>query len=938
MKKILGIVLSAAMLISSLPANAETQTKKYSGDSSIVPKYFPVSYETNNTVWDESKEYIGVNTYGGEFARTGNNSLCINITSPHESNRFIKMARGIIVEGNNSTYRLSFWIKGEMSTISTAFNDWKYKSSQYTKGDTIDGWTNYYRDITIADESTNGWWISLFFEHETNMLIDDISVKKITADGDKVTFGNELITDPSFEETVTSFNDRNKGKALGIEINSNINNDAHSEFLSGDYVHSGNSALRLKRESESHTWGNVTVMNEFDASDFEENGTYMAEFWIKGTYNTGAQNMRIGLQGGETYTTFQSCSKVDYENGWTKYQGQIDYNSNDSQDIKNCHKAYVLVGQVCDLAIDDIKIYNTSKPNVNLFTNGDFERGYFLTSPANEFKSKGWLVNASDVAVANGFGTTSYIEATDKEKYSGKYSMNVHYIVDGYINDCNVLLSKAIGQQPAGTYKIEFAAKGVFEEGGCLITVLNSDNWGDRVWLSDSNWTKTDLGNGWTKYTIEQNRTIAPNTLQFCFTRAAYDLYIDDISVVNVDNPNVNLLNNGGFEDTKNTTQITDIMVYPTVAENSANVVWTNPASDVSSIKVYFNDEDMNVNASLESEAHNEIFVSGLENNKDYNVKIVATIDNKEYITEIPYTAKNYGAQYAYAKNWLATRSDSTSGYANTIFSLDSTDKQSGNYSAKIESLMTNAKDNVYVTLAQNVNGLSTATLYKVKLKAKTTDDSSHLYLIYESEFPGENNTKTHIFKSVELTKDADLADGWKSYSAPLDDVYDYMNDERTYSVVLRPAINKLNGSMWIDDVELYATDDTTGNVIGNNLVKNSGFDVFEAFEGETSFTDAAGEKVNTVKPGEITATTSIKNNAKGDNFKATVIYALYKNGSLDKIETVEKVMSQVSYEVPADSFTQTFTIPDDGNEYSIKVMYWNGLESLIPIAEVDKI
>lgn len=48
--------------------------------------------------------------------------------------------------------------------------------------------------------------------------------------------------------------------------------------------------------------------------------------------------------------------------------------------------------------------------------------------------------------------------------------------------------------------------------------------------------------------------------------------------------------------------------------------------------------------------------------------------------------------------------------------------------------------------------------------------------------------------------------------------------------------------------------------------------------------------------------------------------------------------MSQVSYEVPADSFTQTFTIPDDGNEYSIKVMYWNGLESLIPIAEVDKL
>lgn len=937
MKKILGIVLSAAMLISALPANAETQIKKYSGDSCLVPKHFDVIYATNATAWDESKEYIGVNTYGGEFARTGSNSLCINITSPHESNRYIKMARGVVVDGK-STYRLSFWVKGEMSAISTAFNDWQYKSSEYQKGDTNNGWTNYYRDISITDENTAGWWISLFFEQKANMLIDDISLKKITADGDSVTFGEELMSNPSFEETSTRFNDRNKGKALGIDIHNGLSSDDHSEFLSGDYVHSGNSALRLKRESESETWGNVNVTTEFDASDFDENGTYMAEFWIKGTYNTGAQNMRIGLQGGETYTTFQNCNKVDYENGWTKYSGQIAYNSNDSQNVKDCHRAYVLVGQACDLAIDDIKIYSKSRPEVNLFTNGDFEKGYFLTSPSNKFKSSDWHVDASSVAVNNGFGTTSYIETTDKEKYSGKYSMNVHYIVGDYIDDCNVLLSSPLGEQPAGTYKIEFAAKGIFEENGCLITVLRSDNWGDRVWLHESNCTKTDLGDGWTKYTIEQNRTIAPDTLQFCFIRAAYNVYIDDISVVNTNNPTVNLLSNGGFEDTKNTTQISDIMVYPTVAENSANVVWTNPANDVSSIKVYFNDTDMNVNANLASEAHNEILVSGLENNKDYNVKIVATIDGKEYVTEIPYTAKNYGAQYAYAKDWLATRSDSTSGYANTIFSLDSTEKQSGNYSAKVESLMTEAKDNVYVTLAQNVDGLNTATLYKVKLKAKTTDDSSHLYLIYESEFPGTDNTKTHIFKGVELTKDADLADGWKLYSATLDDVYDYMDDGRTYSAVLRPAINKLNGSMWIDDVELYATDDTTGGTIGNNLIKNTGFDVFEAFEGETSFTDAAGEKVNAIKPGEITATTSIKNNAKGDNFKATVIYALYKNGSLDKVEKVEKVMSQVSYEVPADSFTQTFTIPDDGNEYSIKVMYWNGLESLIPIAEVDKL
>ena len=932
MKKILGIVLSAAMLMSTLPANAETETKKYSGDSTLVPKEFDVTYATSATAWDESKEYIGVNTYGGEFARSGINSLCINITSPQESKRYIKMARGINVDGNNSTYRISFWVKGEMSPISTAFNDWQYKSSSYTQGDTNNGWTNYYRDITITDESTSGWWISLFFEQEANMLIDDISVRKVTADGDNVTFGEELMVNPSFEETSTRFNDRNKGKALGIDIYHGLSSDDHSEFLSGDYVHSGNSALRLKRESENEVWENVNVTTEFDASDFDENGTYMAEFWIKGTYNTGVQNMRIGLQGGETYTTFQNCTKVDYENGWTKYSGQIAYNSNDSQNVKDRHRAYVRVGQACDLAIDDIKIYSTSKPTVNLFTNGDFENGYFLTSPSNEFKSNGWEINASSVAVNNGYGTTSYIETTDKEKYSGKYSMNVHYIVDNYIDNCNVILNKYIGEQPAGTYRIEFAAKGIFAENGCLINVINQANW-ERTWLHESGFTKTDLGNGWTKYTIEQTKTVAPDTLQFCFIRAAYNVYIDDISVVNTNNPTVNLLSNGGFEDTKSTTQISDVMVYPTVAENSANVIWTNPANDVSGIKVYFNDTDMSVNANLASEAHNEILVSGLENNKDYNVKIVATIDGKEYVTEIPYTAKNYGSLYAYTKDWSATRKDSSSGYANTIFSLDSTEKQSGNYSAKIESLMTEIKDNVYVTLIQNVGGLKTDTLYKLKLKAKTTDNNSHLYLVYVS-----NLSDVDQFKSVELKKEEDLADGWKSYSATLDDVYDYMNDAKTYFADIRPAINKLNGSMWIDDVELYATDETTGNTIGNNLIKNSGFDDFEAFEGETSFTDAAGEKVNAIKPGEITATTSIKNNAKGDNFKATVIYALYKNGSLDKVEKVEKVMSQVSYEVPADSFTQIFTIPDDGNEYSIKVMYWNGLESLIPIAEVDKL
>ena len=382
MKKVLGIVLSAAMIMSALPANAETGTKKYSGDSALVPTGWIVNYdkEEGGLDWDLNKEYLGINAY--DTAKDGTNALCINVEKDCADNRSLNLSVACGNLEENATYRIGFWIKGEATEIDTLIQGWMDPKSNlaldYTKGETVDGWTNYYRDTTIGEDTVN--WIRFKFKKKTNILLDDISMRKVTEDG----LGDNLIGNASFESTATKFVDNNKGNALGVEFWTSLTDDTkdkHSEFLSGDYAHSGSGSLRLKRESEKNLWENVNVNTLFKASDFDESGTYMAEFWIKGTYNTGAQNMRIGLQGGENFVAFQDCEKVDYENGWTKYRGELKRDAGKFSEVKEVHRAYVLVGQVCDLAIDDIKIYSTSRPEVNLFTNGDFEN--FSASPKN---------------------------------------------------------------------------------------------------------------------------------------------------------------------------------------------------------------------------------------------------------------------------------------------------------------------------------------------------------------------------------------------------------------------------------------------------------------------------------------------------------------------------------------------------------------------------
>ena len=284
-------------------------------------------------------------------------------------------------------------------------------------------------------------------------------------------------------------------------------------------------------------------------------------------------------------------------------------------------------------------------------------------------------------------------------------------------------------------------------------------------------------------------------------------------------------------------------------------------------------------------------------------------------------------------------------GYANTIASIDYEEKASGSTSMKLTGNMAKTKHQVYPHIHQKLE-LDQGIKYVLSFKAKLNNVGA-LFVALETSDLGEKIWgRTHLVTST-------TSSDWKTYTVPLvfenengDTTFDSMNEGEMYSATLMIAVERMLGSINIDDVRVYAVeeDDETYSPIDpdENLIINGGFEVDGYVVEDVKFENVDGAKpvkIDTIQSGNIKVTTAIRNNNMGDNFNAATVIAVYNNGALVSLPyVIERNYAESAVYMPTDAFSATVAIPEmtEADNYEIKVMYWDGSSTMMPLDTAD--
>lgn len=86
------------------------------------------------------------------------------------------------------------------------------------------------------------------------------------------------------------------------------------------------------------------------------------------------------------------------------------------------------------------------------------------------------------------------------------------------------------------------------------------------------------------------------------------------------------------------------------------------------------------------------------------------------------------------------------------------------------------------------------------------------------------------------------------------------------------------------------------------------------------------GGKLTALESGAITAKVSAKNKSMGDEFKLTLIAALYDGYKMVDSAISENIVIQKPDSEPAQEFSIDINVPDDGKEYKLKLFMWDNV------------
>jgi len=384
------------------------------------------------------------------------------------------------------------------------------------------------------------------------------------------------------------------------------------------------------------------------------------------------------------------------------------------------------------------------------------------------------------------------------------------------------------------------------------------------------------------------------------------------------------------------------------------NISWTNPMNNIlSGYKVYIDGVEKTGDFDLTPGAFNELYVDGLNNYQKYNIKLVESCigrENYEYtVTGMPNDAPNHRMVGAWDIDRFSTFTDFTdkkASYPNNIFELE---KDGINTAMRIDVNLPEIIPNLYPNMVQKLT-LDNTTDYKLSFRAKTKN--AHRFWVNPKVSFTDNNGVYHEAWTPIIIANGDSE--WKTYEVMLNadnikctkaDCEDknvfFTSDERDLNLNLFFALESAEGSAWIDDVTLYAYDSWDEVTTGSNLIKNGDFEFgYEILKPEFKLIKEDGEKqtISEICEGTIEVTAKIKNYSE-ENFKPFVGFALYNGNKLEKIITVtnDSPIEITGAVVPADEFRTQIVVPAlESGDWSVKVIYWENIESLNPLASAD--
>lgn len=948
-RKALSVVLASAMLISGAVG---AESERFEGDINITADSWVVNYVTNRTKWNSEQDYAAVSNEH----YNGNAGLCVNIQSPKEDSRYIRASNTMseALEAD-STYRISFWMKGNGGNFGTIFSGWTYRTAtnEYTVETTDGEWKKLYKDVSVTS-APNGKELMLLFENNMNYVIDDISVKKVTEENGEIVLGNEIISNGGFEEYTVNpydFDVSNETAYKSTEWRIDYNQSAMD--FSKDYARptkkyarSGNYAMYLNFESDKAVNWYYIVKNPNRLK--LDKGEYVLEFWMKGTYSSN-EAVRTGLFWNDNLAV--GIGKMDKgitdDNGWTKYSKTFTLTEGDTSE----RSFLVLVQDKCSCIIDDIKLYNTENADVNLIADGEFES----TVPAlqNNAAMDNWSIIKSNITDSVWMKDV-FVNVTQKEAHSGTNSFNAAFPYRTLANKF-VRISQD-GTFDAGNYHLSFYAKGECE----LFQIgLGWNNNGNKGLLGTNNsiFTKTEDKDGWVRYDADITLANKDTYFQIIIDRHTYDLYVDDI-VLTKEGSEDNLIKNGGFENAsfvEPSTELINPMAYAVDAGGMVNLSWTNPNNrSIEAIRVYVDGvESKNTIINKDASAFNEFLIGNLENNRQYEFKLVWIINGVEYEKTLTAIPDNQGKSLNFGK-WKAFRSDTVNNkltyYSNFNAAFDKDEKVSGNSSMRMDVNLPSRISNIYPNINQTVR-LNTGKKYCIKFKAKM-ENINHFYLIEDTYITSMQGEKYHFWYSPDVVRSSSpVSSDWKEYTqvlAPTSDIdnkkFELYNPKYLidYDANIKLAIDQGTGTLWIDDVGVYEIDPYEDEVvvISDNLLANGGFESEDyIIENPSYVLNVDGERfdTNVLEAGNMEFTVRIKNISAGDNFNIVVAAALYNGSKLVSVTTMERKIAELPYYIPADEFTANVNVPSlDGGDYKLKIMYWNGIDSITPIKDYD--
>ena len=93
------------------------------------------------------------------------------------------------------------------------------------------------------------------------------------------------------------------------------------------------------------------------------------------------------------------------------------------------------------------------------------------------------------------------------------------------------------------------------------------------------------------------------------------------------------------------------------------------------------------------------------------------------------------------------------------------------------------------------------------------------------------------------------------------------------------------------------------------------------------------GSEISSLEPGEVTVTRTMRNNKLGNDFSATLMLGLYKDGELLSIRYKGSNIPQNGRKT---SISDTVTIPDDGAKYEVRAFLWDSPTGMNILKDAD--